>query len=67
MLKRKTEPSFKKVSIHSFYSRQGDGEMKSLSEAPEHGKGLGWEGPGSDSAVWSLVTPCRTLTAETPT
>lgn len=41
--------------------------MKSLSEAPEHDKGLWWEGPGSDRAVWTLIAARRTLAAETPT
>lgn len=41
--------------------------MKSLPEAPEHDKGFGWEGPGGDGAVWTLIASRRTLAAETPT
>lgn len=41
--------------------------MKSLSETPEHDKGLGWEGPGGDRAVRTLIASRRTLASETPT
>ena len=39
--------------------------MESLSEAPEHGEGLGREGAGGDGAVRTLVASGRTLAAET--
>lgn len=47
-------------------SREGDREVKSLSEAPEHGEGLGREGPGRHRAVRTLVTTRWALAAEPP-